>query len=183
MTGKKRMRLQAAPPVAMGVAQVVGSCSHPSENLKSSTVALPTAKHWLCCPFPLVTAGWPSLLCRGDMVDVGYSEVMGIAVNPCTRGERTTLMEALGCAYGNWGRSGGRSREEGMGHSLWSLPCRMKAASPFLSPPSAFLEPEAELILCSLVKKHQGGRAISSSDWVILWLFAHFPAHFGHEPA
>lgn len=53
------------------------------------------------CLFPPVTAGWPSLFCRGDMVDEGHSEVMDIAVSPCIREERTTVMKALGCAYGN----------------------------------------------------------------------------------
>lgn len=38
------------------------------------------------------------------------------------------------------------------------------------------------MIVCSLMKRHQGGRAISSSDWVILWLFARFPARFGRDP-
>lgn len=50
-------------------------------------------------------------------------------------------------------------------------------------PLTAFLELEVKLILCSLMKRHQGGRAISSSDWAILWLFARFPARFGREPA
>lgn len=58
-----------------------------------------------------------------------------------------------------------------------------RSQTSFPGPQSAFLDPEAEPIVCSLMEKHQGGRAISSSDWVILWLFAHFPARFGQEPA
>lgn len=88
------------------------------------------------CLFPPVTAGWPSLFCRGDMVDEGHSEVMDIAVSPCIREERTTVMKALGCAYGNWERNGGRSRGEGMGHSPIAL--QDESSQPFHEPSVRF---------------------------------------------
>lgn len=116
------------------------------------------------------------------MVDVRYSEKMDIAVSPYTREERTTVMKALGCLLKLreewWQERGGESGAQPLEFALQD-----ESSQPFPQPSIRFPRPEAELILCSLMNKHQGGRAISSSDWVILRLFAHFPAHFGHEPA
>jgi len=49
-------------------------------------------------------------------------------------------------------------------------------------PLTAFPELEPELIICSLMKRHQGCRTNSTPYWGILWLFACFSAWFGWDP-
>lgn len=58
-----------------------------------------------------------------------------------------------------------------------------RSQMPVPEPCSASLQLEAKLIIISLRKIHQGGRAISSSDCGILWLFAQFLDHVSQEQA